>query len=78
MSDWFSSMQKDLDNMRFSRDIKSGMASSSDLKILESKIAKLQEKVNNLISMNQKLFDIINNPDWEKVKDNIESEKDDE
>ena len=75
MSDWMSSMQNDLDNMRLSSSIRSGMASSSDIKILEAKIAKLQEKVNNLISMNQKLFDIINNPDWEKVKDNIESEE---
>jgi hypothetical protein len=78
MKDWLSDAQKDLDNMRLRNQITSSMASTSDLNDLKYQVNKLQTKVDNLISMNQKLFDIIKNPDWEKVKNNIESERDEE
>ena len=78
MSDnFFKGIQKDMDKMRLKHEILSSVPSLGDVNELKIKIIKLEKKVDNLILLNGRLMDIINNPDWENVKDNIEAEKDD-
>lgn len=48
--------------------------SKSEFNTLSSKVDELTRKVNSLMLMNQRLMDIINNPDWEEVKEEIEKD----
>jgi len=49
--------------------------SKSEFMDLRLKVLDLTGKVDSLMLMNQRLLAIINNPDWEEVKEEIEKEK---
>lgn len=46
--------------------------SKSEFNTLSSKVDELTRMIHSLTVMNQRLLDIINNPDWEEVKEEIE------
>jgi hypothetical protein len=48
--------------------------SKSEFMDLKLKVHDLTERVNSLMLMNQRLLDIINNPEWEEVKEEIEKD----
>jgi hypothetical protein len=49
--------------------------SKSDFNTLSQKVDELTRKVHSLMLMNQRLLAIINNPDWEEVREGIEKEE---
>jgi hypothetical protein len=49
--------------------------SKSEFMDLRLKVRDLTERVDSLILMNQRLLAIINNPEWEEVKEEIEKEE---